>query len=107
MRCAGVGEEARWDKGYTCAICTDLKRYRRGRDWGIQLSGITCAICGVNEGMVKKVGRQWLHPLCAMAQAPENGKCISCNEEGERLVSVAAGKIHVLCAFLDGYDMRV
>jgi transcription elongation factor Elf1 len=52
MRCAGVGEDARWEHGYTCPICTVLKNFRRGHDWGVQLTGITCVICGVREGMV-------------------------------------------------------
>ena len=54
MRCAGLGEEARWDQGYTCAICMELKRYRRGQEWAIQLSRMTCGLCGVREGMVQK-----------------------------------------------------
>ena len=44
-----------------------------------------------------------------MATADElvAGKCLSCGEDGTSLVSVRSGTIHVLCAFLDGYVMRV
>ena len=44
-----------------------------------------------------------------MATADElvAGKCLSCGEDGTSLVSVSSGTIHVLCAFLDGYVMRV
>ena len=102
-------------KSFTCDMC--IARTRKRKD----ISGIGCAICHRNDGFLKyelqeNKNEVWYHPFCALLTkgchfsqfrelsglniAKETCKCELCGKDSSQ-------PIHVLCAYLRGYELNL